>query len=292
MNIKKSIFLALTAGFLMVGCGSSSDSNSNISSKDKAQAVLKSFETKNMDALTNYVNQENYTQHNLSFPDGIAPVIGALQSGNLDGVTVNTVRAYEDENYVFLHTIYGGTWNGGTPQVGFDIFRLDNGLIVEHWDNLSNVTNPNPSNHTQTDGTTDVTDENKTTANKELITNFLNDVLVNGQSDKITTYISKDEYIQHNSNIGDGISGLTSALQSFAENNMTMKYSTVHKVLGEGNFVLAVSEGKFGANGGVDTSFYDLFRVNNGKIVEHWDIIETILPESQRQNSNGKFGFK
>jgi predicted SnoaL-like aldol condensation-catalyzing enzyme len=37
------------------------------------------------------------------------------------------------------------------------------------------------------------------------------------------------------------------------------------------------------------TAFYDLFRVENGKIAEHWDVLETIPPETSWQNQNGKF---
>ena len=53
-----------------------------------------------------------------------------------------------------------------------------------------------------------------------------------------------------------------------------------------GNYGLAVSEGSFG---GAHTSYYDLFRVENGKIAEHWDIMETIADKSTWQNQNGKF---
>ena len=61
----------------------------------------------------------------------------------------------------------------------------------------------------------------------------------------------------------------------------------MHKVLAEGNFVLTVSEGSFA---GKPTSFYDLFSVEQDKNVEHWDVIEPILPQHQWKNSNGKFG--
>ena len=54
----------------------------------------------------------------------------------------------------------------------------------------------------------------------------------------------------------------------------------------KGNFVLAVSEGTFG---GAPTSYYDLWRVENGKIAEHWDVMETIADKSTWQNQNGKF---
>ncbi|WP_205928520.1 nuclear transport factor 2 family protein [Rhizobium leguminosarum] len=63
---------------------------------------------------------------------------------------------------------------------------------------------------------------------------------------------------------------------------------TIHQVLGEGNFVLTVSEGTVG---GAPTAFYDLFRVENGKIAEHWDVIETIPALADWKNQNGKFEF-
>jgi predicted SnoaL-like aldol condensation-catalyzing enzyme len=74
-----------------------------------------------------------------------------------------------------------------------------------------------------------------------------------------------------------------------AARGITMKYDRVHKVLGEGNFVLVVNEGAFG---GKQTSFYDLFRVENGKIAEHWDTIETNPRQVQWKNGNGEFGFR
>ncbi len=38
-------------------------------------------------------------------------------------------------------------------------------------------------------------------------------------------------------------------------------------------------------------AFNDIFRVENGKVVEHWDTIEKIIPDSEAKNSNGKFSF-
>ncbi len=52
--------------------------------------------------------------------------------------------------------------------------------------------------------------------------------------------------------------------------------------------MLAISEGEFA---GQPTSYYDLFRIENGQIAEHWNVMETILPESEWKNSNGKFNF-
>jgi predicted SnoaL-like aldol condensation-catalyzing enzyme len=50
--------------------------------------------------------------------------------------------------------------------------------------------------------------------------------------------------------------------------------------------VLVVAEATFG---GVPTAIYDLYRIANGKIAEHWDTLESIPPRDQWKNSNGKF---
>lgn len=50
--------------------------------------------------------------------------------------------------------------------------------------------------------------------------------------------------------------------------------------------MLTASEGEFA---GKPSAFYDLFRVENGKIAEHWDTIETIPSRSEWKNANGKF---
>ena len=71
-----------------------------------------------------------------------------------------------------------------------------------------------------------------------------------------------------------------------AEQGIQMIYDETHMVLAQGNYVLAVSEGTYG---GAPTSYYDLWRVENGKIAEHWDVMETIADPFTWQNDNGKF---
>lgn len=121
---------------------------------------------------------------------------------------------------------------------------------------------------------------------KRLVRSFVEDILVNGKMEKLAGYFDGDRYTQHNPQIGDGLSGLGKALEAMARQGITMKYDRVHQVLGEGNFVLVVSEGEFA---GQPSSFSDLFRVESGKIAEHWDTIETIPARQLWQNDNGKF---
>ncbi len=79
---------------------------------------------------------------------------------------------------------------------------------------------------------------------------------------------------------------LRSALEGKDNGRRRIDYHRVHRVLAEGNFVLCVSEGNYS---GVHTAFYDLFRLANGTIVEHWDTAEKIAPRSEWKNDNGKF---
>lgn len=255
-----------------------------ISNKQKAIALLKSIETGTKEPIS-YINATKYIQHNLSVADGLAGFGEVLSHLPPNTAKVTTKRAFVDGDYVFTHTDY----NFSGSKIGFDIFKFENGKIIEHWDNLQvKPKSLNPSNRSMIDGSTEIKDLDKTTQNKTIVHNFITDVLVNGNLNKLQSYFDGDYYLQHNPQVADGLSGLGKALKDMASHGFFMKYQTIHKVLGEGNFVLAVSEGTFANEA---TSFYDLFRLENGKIAEHWDVIETIIPESERKNKNGKFGF-
>ncbi len=263
----------------------SKENNMNPTPKEQVARLLKSIETGDAAPIA-YVNPNKYIQHNLAVGDGLSGFGAVLQQLPAGSAKVNTARLLQDGEYVVAHTAY----NFFGPKIGFDVFRFEDGKIVEHWDNLQPTPDqPNPSGRTMIDGTTEVADLEKTDSNKALVTAFVNDVLVSGKLDKLSGYFDGDNYLQHNPAIADGLSGLGAALKAMAEQGITMKYTRVHKVLGQGNFVLVISDGEFA---GKPTSFYDLFRVQQGKIAEHWDTMETIPARADWKNPNGKFGFK
>ena len=243
--------------------------------------LLKIFETKDLKALS-YINPKKYIQHNLAAEDGIKGLEGFISKIPAGSIKVNTVRLIADGDLVVAHSAY----DSYAPMVGFDIFRFENGKIVEHWDNLAGRTPPNPSGRTQLDGETEIDDLEKTNENKKFVEKFVNTVLVQKRYEKVTSFIEPFNYKQHNSNIKDNLPGLRAAIESMMKQGIGLTYSKIHKVIGEGNFVLTVSEGKLGDK---HVAYYDLFRLEKGMIVEHWDVIETILPKSQWKNQNGKF---
>lgn len=254
---------------------------------EKALALIRTFATGDTETAARLLD-ENYIQHNLAYGTGEAAFLGSVEylASAPVKTTVNNIRAFEDGDYVFLQTVYN--FAGAGEQVAFDIFRFDeDGEIAEHWDNLAPLADqPNPSGRTQIDGAMEITDLDKTEENRQLVKNFLYDVMQGNNPDKTADYFDGDTYLQHNTAIADGVSGLNAALSALAQQGIQMIYDETHMVLAQGNYVLAVSEGTYG---GAPTSYYDLWRVENGKIAEHWDVMETIADPSTWQNDNGKF---
>lgn len=251
----------------------------------KAKELINCFATGDV-AKAKSLLKESYIQHNLAYGTGAEAFCGSVAYLGSAPVktTVNTIRAFEDGNKVFMQTVYN--FAGAGEQVAFDIFRFEDGKIAEHWDNLAAVATPNPSGRTQIDGVTTAKDLDKTEENRELVKNFLDDVMQGKNPQKTPDYFDGDKYLQHNTGIADGLSGLGAALEALGKAGIQMIYDKVHYVLAQGDMVLAVSEGTFG---GKPTSYYDLWRVENGKIAEHWDVMETIADKSTWANNNGKF---
>lgn len=289
MNMKKIILntsfllgLGLTACTTIDSKTPEETKMTDLNNTEKVVALLNSFNTGDKTPIS-YINPNKYIQHNLAVGDGLAGFGEVVKNAPPGGIKANVVRAFADGDYVVTHTEY----DFFGPKAAFDVFRFEDGLIVEHWDNLIEIQPANPSGRTQFDGPTEIVDLDKTEANKQVVTDFIEKVLLNGEMDTVTSYINPTNYKQHNPAVADGLEGFAQAMQYFAENGLVMEYHALHKVLGQGNFVLAMSEGKFGK--GEPTAFYDLFRLEDGLIVEHWDVIETIPPQTEWKNSNGKF---
>ena len=256
-----------------------------MTNKEKALALINTFATGDTKTAKELL-AEGYIQHNLAYGTGaeaITKSVAYLGSAPVK-TTVQNIRAFADGDKVFLQTVYN--FAGMGEQVAFDIFRFDaNGKIAEHWDNLAAKAEPNPSGHTQVDGTLEKKDIDKEET-RNIVASFVGDILRGENPDKLTSYFDGDKYIQHNISIADGLSGLGAALEALGKQGIRMIYNKTYFVLADGDYALAVSEGTFG---GAPTSYYDLFRVENGKIAEHWDVMETIAAEDTWQNQNGKF---
>ena len=205
-----------------------------MTNKEKALALIGTFATGDTRTAASLL-AEGYIQHNISYGTGRDAFIASVEylASAPVKTTVKNIRAFEDGDKVFLQTIYN--FAGAGEQAAFDIFRFDGkGRIAEHWDNLAPLAAPNPSGHTQTDGYMAIEDIDKTEENRELVKNFLADVMQGRHPEKTASYFDGDKYIQHNISIADGLSGLGTALAAMAKQGISMIYDTVHMVLAEG----------------------------------------------------------
>ncbi len=244
--------------------------------------MLKSIETGDVAAVA-VVDEDKYIQHNPQTHEGSVGLAELFAQLAKTSPRVNIVRIFEDGDYVFAHTEY----DFARSNIGFEIFRFEDDRAVEHWDNIQARQGPNPSGRSMVDGPTEAADPGSTEDNRSTVRCFVEDVLIGGRPDKLAICIEAGNYAEHNPRIGDDPGALRAALFEAAPDGGTViRYDKLHRILADGNFVLSVCEGY---TGGVHASFYDLFRVAGGKLVEHWDTTEAIPPRSEWKNDNGKF---
>ncbi len=226
-----------------------------------------------------------YTQHSTGVPDGadgfVAFVTDFVQRHPYREMHI--VRGIEDGPRVALH-VHQVLDAGAVQWVTIDFFETDDdGRIVEHWDVIAPFTELTPSGHTSVDGSTQVCDLDRTESNKDVVRGLIQDVLMpSGEAHRVHQYVSADQYVQHSAEVPDG-------LAPFAELVMApdrpLAYQEIVLLIGQGNFVWTLCRASWK---GVPYAQADIFRLENGKVVEHWDAAEVIGPEQTWANS-GKF---
>jgi predicted SnoaL-like aldol condensation-catalyzing enzyme len=191
---------------------------------DIAREMMRAvFTTFDAETATNLLAKD-YIQHNPAVPTGRAPIIGFIPALKESGISLTNHRILSDGEIVVMHNSYENAQLFGADKlVGFDVFRIENGKVAEHWDNLTARTPPNPSGHSQTDGETRISDQGKTEENKALVRDFVETILVKGDMARLGDFFDGNAYIQHNSQIGDGLDGLGAALNAMALQGITMK---------------------------------------------------------------------
>lgn len=243
--------------------------------------LLKGIETGDPAAVA-VVDEDKYIQHNPQTHEGSEGLASLFARLAKSSPRVNIVRIFADGDFVFGHTEY----DFSTRRIGFEVFRFEGDKAVEHWDNIQPRRGPNPSGHTMVDGPIESSDLGKTEPNRGLVRRFVDEVLIGRAFDRLPTFVGGERFIQHDPELRDGATAWRTALEAVSEDQLAVEYRRVHRVLAEGSFVLAVSEG---ARDGVHTALYDLFRVADGTLVERWNTVETVAPKSEWNNDNGKF---
>lgn len=224
-----------------------------------------------------------YTQHSTGVKDGQEGFIEFFEDfiERCPDRDIRIVRGWEDGQYVFVQA-YQNINNGHREWVTTDFFDTDeNDKIVEHWDVIALYSPQNPSGRSSIDGPTVPTDLHKTDENKALVREMIENVLMrDGKPENVDQYISSKKYIQHNKQVGDGLAAFQEKLMA---PDRSLYYDEIVLLTGSGDFVSTLCKASFQ---GKEYAQVDIFRVENGLIVEHWDNAE---PVPEVSVNSGKF---
>jgi predicted SnoaL-like aldol condensation-catalyzing enzyme len=121
-------------------------------------------------------------------------------------------------------------------------------------------------------------------ANKALVLTFYSHIIGRKDFEAGRKYMGAT-YKQHSPYATDGHAGLAAFVKFFKENFPNHRYE-VKKVLAEGDMVVLHLHGMGGMNP-YGEQVVDFFRIKDGKVVEHWDVIQPIPEKSE--NPNGVF---
>lgn len=233
------------------------------------------------EAVTKYTGHR-YTQHSTGVGDGVEGFLAFFEPflKRNPKREIEIVRSFQDGPWVFC-SAYQSLNDGAAQWVTMDMFYTDpDGLILEHWDTIApyQAETASGADMVQGPGVPDLSVDSD--ASKALVLEYTKQVLQQGAHDKLAEFVA-DDLIQRSAGIGAGRDGLAAWLASEDAGRFEMLFN----LFGQGDLV--VTYGKRHVRG-KDVAVFDLYRVADGKIVEHWDNPEEISPREMWGNS-GKF---
>ncbi|MGW0707936.1 nuclear transport factor 2 family protein [Streptomyces sp. NPDC002643] len=256
--------------------------------KSVAVGVLKGlFERGDTKIVDRYV-LPNYIQHNPTLPDGTAAFkkLGTALHQQFPNTKINVTHVISEGDLVVIHSnVIAVPGTLGSAQ--FDIYRFQGGKIAEHWDSIQDVPATTANGHdmfsTLSQPTTHQLGPRSLTAyNKKLVTDFFDQLMVREDLSAIDKYDSPN-YIQHNPITPDGPEGLKATLGPYFD-AYPQSTAIPKRIIAQGDLVAVHSNFVTGPDDR-GQSVIDLFRVQNGKIVEHWDVMQAVPATSANDNT-------
>ena len=244
---------------------------------EKVLTVFAGISAGDVNIATEYIDHKRFVQHNPYAADGVEGLRQFISEAPRDQLQLTVIRAFQDGLYVVTQA--KGQRSG--RNIFFDIFRFEDGLVVEHWAFSAMDAPPNRSGHTQIDGPTEAKHLEDTEKNKSLLRRYYETFHIRGDHSRSEQYFAGDLMIRHEPGVRDGIA------EFLRDVEVLMQHRTIDEIkflLGQGNFVFIAAKG---THEGEPCVYIDLYRVENEKIVEHWGFPEAVPPQEQWKNNNG-----
>ncbi|MFC8436348.1 nuclear transport factor 2 family protein [Streptomyces sp. NPDC057253] len=229
-----------------------------------------------------------YIQHNPLAADGpeVLKAIATAVHQQFPDEKFNIVRVLSEGDLVVMHTHQ--VFVPGTPGRNvIDIVRFAHGKIAEHWDIIQDVpSTPSVGGHdmfaTLSSPRTDQPGPQRLTArSKRVVLEYVNRLA--RQDLSVLDDLLAPNVIQHNPNLPDGAKATKAVyadhFKQFPELTFDLK-----RIVAEGDLV-AVHAHLVDTPGALGQAVAEIFRVRDGKIIEHWDDFQDVPATSQNDNT-------
>ncbi|MGL6258763.1 nuclear transport factor 2 family protein [Vibrio sp. WXL103] len=225
-------------------------------------------------AVTKYTGRR-YTQHSTGVRNGIDGFVEFFEPfiERCKVRDIRIVRSVVDGQYVFVQA-FQDINDGEAKWVTTDLFDTDSDdKIIEHWDVIAAFETNQNSDVDQINGSTEITNPEATEDNKEIVRNFICDVMILGQREKFTSFVDSSALVMHAASEIEPIENYQGA------------YDQIVRIIGQGNTVVAYSRVIYQEQ---EIARFDIFRLEEGKIVEVW-VNQEPVPAKVEWLNGGKF---
>ncbi|MGW4057710.1 nuclear transport factor 2 family protein [Amycolatopsis sp. NPDC004747] len=286
MNVKRSITVVAALALTLTGlpapawAATPTHSADRLTVKERLNkrvalaAVDELLNKHDLSAVDRYY-REPYIQHNPDIANGFAGVKAAITG--LPNLHYDVFQTLADGDFVTVDARVTGL--GDTTKIIMDVFRLDRGRIVEHWDIIqdevpasetvsgnSMISTPPPAQHPRQD-------------NERVVIKALDRLYGHRDLTAIDRYW-RDPYVEHAPFAANGTAALRTAVR-----NLPAGFSyEPGLVMSEGDEV--VVHARITGIAPTPVIAIQIFRLDRGKIVEHWQNIQKEVPADQSANGN------
>jgi predicted SnoaL-like aldol condensation-catalyzing enzyme len=238
------------------------------------------IEARDTQAAQQYI-AEGYIQHNPNADTGRAGVLEFFSSLGpaqpvQERVSTPLVAIVAERDYVALVQVdeqaqprpYTTTW--------FDLFRIEDGLIAEHWDHGRLPAGATPAGYVPPSVTADQAAALESTdaqleSNKRLVHEMWRTLLDAQQVEEAPRFLAEG-YIQHNPLANTGLQGFLQFFRTIAQpREVQPEIANFIQIIAEGDLVVLATVRSYTAAAPYTTTWFDMFRVGDGKMQEHWD---------------------